>query len=225
RDVIWGVKTISYGLEEDLVFINVNCHGRHWSCTFTKAELIRKMRSGLIELLAFENDSYSLTIKDIGKENKMKELDKPENDEKKETIKIPIKEGDLQDSTVSQLIKEKIEKDSKETVVGRKGCVDEGQTEPKEFTNNELMTVLENLTILNLKLTSKFDRLRDRIEWLQEFIIKCTKGKVLERTREKNRDVVDEIEKPIPQKEIEDKIKEIGNLFSDIVLLKMSEKE
>ncbi|KKN04408.1 hypothetical protein LCGC14_1097910, partial [marine sediment metagenome] len=250
RDVIWGVKTISYGLEEDLVFINVNCHGRHWSCTFTKAELERKRKSGLIELLAFENDSYSLTIKDIEKENKMKELGKPENGEKKvvlaeeawkeamenletgqekkeiKEIKIPIKEGDLQDSTVSRLIKEKIEKDSKETVVGRKGCVDEVKT--KDPVNMDvIMTKLDELIRLNKKFLERLGNIWKHKRWLEHEILEMKKKENHQNIVESESDEIitnQAIVKDDITEEIEDKIKEIGNLFSDIVLLKMSIK-
>ena len=194
KDARWEEKYDNH--QGDIVCISVSCHGRYWSCTLRKTDLERKRKSGLIELLAFENDSYSLTIKDIEKENKMKGINMPEDDEKKETIKIPIKEGDLQDSTVSQLIKEKIEKDSKETVLGRRGHVDEGQAEPKEFTNNELMTKLEEIVTLNMKVC-------ERIEWLEQL----AKDRILESMKVENQ----------TKQSAEDFGKEIGKLIANFL--------
>ncbi len=77
-----------------------------------------------------------------------------ENDEKKE-IKFEVG-------------KNEIEKDSKETVVGRKGCVNEGQTEPKEFTNNDLMTKLGEIAESNAVLLDRFNKVWERIEWLEQ---------------------------------------------------------
>ena len=223
--------------------VSVNCHGKHWNCTFTRTELERKRKSGLIELLAFENDSYSLPLKDMEKENKMKELDKPENDEKEE-IKIPIKEGDLQDSTVSQLMKEKIEKDLKETtseeeykavgkasdelvkkieieretvketVVGRKGHVDEGQAEPKEFTNNELIKKFEEIEHQNRNLMERFVKVWDKITWLE----RCVNfdHEVLEKLQ-KGSNIINGRINEIKKQSAENIVKEIEKLVTDFL--------
>jgi hypothetical protein len=210
KDVKWEEKYDDH--QGDIVCVSVNCHGRYWSCTFTRRELERKGKSGLIELLAFENDSYSLTIKDIEKEKEMKGINMPENDEKKE-IKIPIKEGDLKDEIVSQLIKEKMKKDPKETVVGRKGHVDEGQAEPKEFTNNELMSKLEEIVELNGKLIKKFEKMWERIEWIEEIL----KSQVFHSMGSKINAAGVPSDIPNSHADVKAKVSQIANLLLEIV--------
>ncbi len=111
-----------------------------------------------------------------------------ENDEKKE-IKFEV--GKIE-----------IEKDSKETVIGRKGCVNEGQTEPKVFTNNHLMTKLEEIVELNMRLMKKFDVVWERIEWLEE--------------QAKNRIFREKKTKSQTKQSVEDIGQEIGKLFVDL---------
>lgn len=84
-----------------------------------------------------------------------------ENDEKKEKEEI------------YKQVSEKVNVDqiAKETIVGRKGHVDEEQVKkPQEFTNNELMTKLEEIVESNAVLLDRFDKTWERIEWLEEFI-------------------------------------------------------
>ena len=57
KDVRWEEKYDNH--QGDIVCISVGCHGKYWSGSFRKTDLEQKRKSGLIELLAFENDSYS----------------------------------------------------------------------------------------------------------------------------------------------------------------------
>jgi len=140
-------------------------------------------------------------------ENKMEfEVGKIEigKDEKKE-IKIPIKEGDLQDETVSQLIKEKIEKDSKETVVGRKGCVDEGRGKVEIVTNVDLMAKLEELIKLNKKFLERLGSIWKHKRWLEHEILE----------KNQNESIIKETESEIKKQSAEDLGQEIGKLIAN----------
>ncbi len=117
---------------------------------------------------------------------------KPENDEKKE-IKFEV--GKIE-----------IEKDSKETVVGRKGCVNEGQTEPKEFTNNDLMTMLEGIVESNTILVNRFNKLWERIEWLEQ----GEKIRILKKVKEET-----QYQRTIMS--AEDIGKEVTKIFADLL--------
>ncbi len=68
KDVRWEERSVNYGMEENNICISVNCHDRYWSCTFTKTELERKMRSGLIELLAFEQENITKEMEEFNLE-------------------------------------------------------------------------------------------------------------------------------------------------------------
>ncbi len=101
-----------------------------------------------------ENDEKKV---DLVEEAWKEAVEKIETNQEKKEIKIPIKEGDLLDETISQLIKEKVEKDSKETVVGRKGHVDEVETKDPVGMDT-IMKKLKDIEHQNRNLMGRFSK-------------------------------------------------------------------